>query len=178
MVRRETFVTLGGFDPSFYMFYEDSDIGWRFNLAGQPCLCVSRAVAVHATVGHVDTRVQRLGDQTVFHYTKNRLRMLLKNYSTPRLLAYLPPYLIYAIADAILRAPRAVRWRALLWNLTHFGDTLRLRKEIQAARRVTDRQLDSMISPGWLPPERLTERMERVRHLYGSEQGAVRGTAI
>ena len=33
-VRRSVFEELGGFDESFFMFFEDVDFGWRLNLAG------------------------------------------------------------------------------------------------------------------------------------------------
>jgi hypothetical protein len=33
-VRRSAFLELGGFDDSFFMFYEDVDFGWRLNLRG------------------------------------------------------------------------------------------------------------------------------------------------
>ena len=46
-VRREVFNQLGGFDESFFMFFEDVDFGWRLNLAGWTYLYQPDSLAYH-----------------------------------------------------------------------------------------------------------------------------------
>jgi GT2 family glycosyltransferase len=40
MVRREEFLSLGGFDPLYFMYFEDVDLCWRYWLAGYRVLYV------------------------------------------------------------------------------------------------------------------------------------------
>lgn len=47
LVRAADFRAVGGFDESFYLFYEDVDLGWRLNLAGRRVRYVPTSVARH-----------------------------------------------------------------------------------------------------------------------------------
>src|SRR5437762_2070376 len=52
--RTSAFRALGGFDESFFAYYEDVDLGFRARLAGFECWYAPRAVALHeggATTG-------------------------------------------------------------------------------------------------------------------------------
>ncbi len=54
IVRREKLLELGGFDESFYLDFEDLDLGWRAWLRGWPSVHVPAAVVRHR-VGAVTT---------------------------------------------------------------------------------------------------------------------------
>jgi N-acetylglucosaminyl-diphospho-decaprenol L-rhamnosyltransferase len=47
LIRREPFVQLGGFDPAFFMYFEDVDLGRRMGEAGWTNLYVTGATVVH-----------------------------------------------------------------------------------------------------------------------------------
>ena len=47
LVRRETFLALGGFDPEIFLFYEDDDLCRRMRNAGHSLVHVHEAVAMH-----------------------------------------------------------------------------------------------------------------------------------
>ena len=47
-LRREAFDSLGGFDPGYFMFVEDVDLGYRLRRAGWRVRYVPRAEVVHA----------------------------------------------------------------------------------------------------------------------------------
>src|SRR5438067_3225200 len=54
LYRREAFDTVGGFDESYFCYYEDTDLAFRLRLAGHRGLYVHDAVAYHvgsATTG-------------------------------------------------------------------------------------------------------------------------------
>jgi GT2 family glycosyltransferase len=160
LVSRDLFEELGGFDETFFYGAEDSDLGWRANLLGHRVISLPDAVAFH----RVSDTVGVMGEGIVFHYCKNRTRSLLKNYGTANLLLYLPPHLLYSLLDALARAPRAPKLRALAWNLRNLGDTLRHRSLVQRQRRSSDADLEPLFSPRWFPPIRLSQRkgwMER-----------------
>lgn len=157
LVERSVLETIGGLDERFFYGYEDSDLGWRINLAGYRVLAHPDLLAFHA----VDIDTGPASPTIVFHYCKNRLRSLLKNYSTARLWCWLPVYLGYALADGLLRAPRRPKWAALAWNLRHLADTRSRRKAVQAGRKTADSALAALFSDRWFPRVRLDNQRRR-----------------
>ena len=47
LLRLSAFMEVGGFDETFFMYAEDTDLGFRLQLAGYPCLFVPNAVVRH-----------------------------------------------------------------------------------------------------------------------------------
>jgi GT2 family glycosyltransferase len=47
LVRRAEFLSLGGFDPSFFMYHEDVDFGWRLWLLGKRVVVHRGSVVLH-----------------------------------------------------------------------------------------------------------------------------------
>jgi GT2 family glycosyltransferase len=162
MVRRDVLDRIGLFDERFYIAYEDSDLGWRANLAGLRCVCLPSLVAFHHS-----NPSRHVGSTFVFHYTKNRLRSMLKNYSGASLALCLPVYLLYSIADVLLRRPRCARCAGLLWNIGALADTWRERTRIQRLRRRRDRELRPYFSTRLLPARTLANRRRGELALLG-----------
>ena len=48
LVRRHEFVDVGGFDPRYFLYYEDRDLGARYRMAGLPVRRVQGMSGVHA----------------------------------------------------------------------------------------------------------------------------------
>jgi N-acetylglucosaminyl-diphospho-decaprenol L-rhamnosyltransferase len=65
LVRRDAFLSVGGFDPDFFMYFEDLDLGERLAKAGWQNIYVPGAEVVH-TGGHATRR--------------NRKRMLVEHH--------------------------------------------------------------------------------------------------
>ncbi|GAB6194934.1 glycosyltransferase family 2 protein [Lysobacter xanthus] len=147
----------GGFDETFFYGYEDSDLGWRLCLTGRPVSVFPELEARH----HVDADPGFAHPQIVFHYCKNRLRTILKNAGGWHLPLMLCGYALYTLADMVLRAPRAPKWRALAWNLSNLGETLALRRQVQARRAVPDAAVLARGGGRWGPPSRLAGRRRR-----------------
>jgi GT2 family glycosyltransferase len=47
LLRRERFLAAGGFDPGYFAYYEDVDLGWRLWARGERVLAAPRAVVSH-----------------------------------------------------------------------------------------------------------------------------------
>jgi len=157
LVRRSLAERMGGFDETFFYGYEDTDYGWRMNLCGGRVVCTPDAIAYHCVgeaVGKSDPRI-------VFHYCKNRLRSMLKNYGIGRLAIYLPIYLVYSLLDAALRPPRVAKVQALLWNVLRLRDSLQCRRRIQRDRVQSDRGIAHLFSRRYFPPVALGGRRRR-----------------
>ncbi|PRZ38610.1 hypothetical protein CLV47_12077 [Antricoccus suffuscus] len=66
---------VGGFDASYFMYYEDTDLSWRLRLAGWEILYCSDAVVHHRHAATSDPD----SEMFAFHNERNRLLTLLRN---------------------------------------------------------------------------------------------------
>jgi GT2 family glycosyltransferase len=138
-VRRDLFEALGGFDESFFLYVEDSDLSLRARLAGHRLLCVPEALVYH------DYRLQ-FGPQKAYYQERNRLLMLLKAFRWRTLLVLAPALALGEVVTwgfLLLRQRRQAggKWRAYGWILKNWDEVLRSRQRTQALRRVRDRDL-------------------------------------
>jgi GT2 family glycosyltransferase len=82
LVDRELFLDLGGFDPTFFAYFEDVDFGWRLSLAGHKVRLAPRARSFHHRHG---TGLMVPRHQRVVLQERNALLMLVKNVDEPDL---------------------------------------------------------------------------------------------
>jgi glycosyltransferase involved in cell wall biosynthesis len=164
-VRRSVFDELEGFDDSYFMFYEDVDLGWRLNLLGYRYVYAPASVAYHRHHGTVG-RFGSFKEQYLLE--RNALFTLYKNLEQDRLDAALPASLALAIRravslgdldsaefdfrrgadDAVAQQPVARSALAGVYAVDQFVEHLdrltRERERIQRTRRVSDRALWSL----------------------------------
>lgn len=138
-IRRDLFQALGGFDESFFLYVEDSDLSLRARLAGYRLLAVPEAAIRH------DYRLQ-FGPQKAFYQERNRTLMLLKAFHWRTLLMLAPALALGEVVTwgfFLLRERRqwAQKLRAYGWILKHWDQILETRRRTQALRRVKDRDL-------------------------------------
>jgi GT2 family glycosyltransferase len=114
LVRRDVFLEAGGFDPDYFAFFEDVDLGWRLNLLGHDVWYEPGATAFHrhhGTAGHVSAHKLRV------LYERNALFTIYKCFDDDNLAAALPAALILLnekalriartdLSDYILERPR------------------------------------------------------------------------
>lgn len=145
MMKRTLWEEVGGMDKSFFLFFEDVDLGWRLNLLGRSVHHVAEAVLRHRKHAAVDALGKR---RRMTCYTRNALRMLLKNYGEE----YLAPLwsaslLLLQLRRGILEAGAEERRLALAGRpapdpLRELGarlsETLAARRRIQSHRVVSD----------------------------------------
>ena len=97
ITRRKLWEAIGGFSPVFHLYYQETDYCWRLWSMGYRVVCVTDSTVWH--VGGVV--VDRLHAGLVKYYeAKERLALLLKNYSICRLLKYVPVTLCLQMANA------------------------------------------------------------------------------
>ena len=157
LMKTSVFREVGGFDADYFYGYEDSDLGWRTCLLGHQVVCTPAAHALH----RVSETVDRLGDRIVFHFHKNRLRSVLKNYGIGSLVCNLPLYGAYLGVDILLRPQRRAKLRALAWNISHWGETRKMRANTQSQRAVSDRDIAHLFSKSILPRRTLKSRRQK-----------------
>jgi len=154
-IRKAVFRQVGGFDDSYFMFAEDIDLDWRVLLAGHRMVAVRNAVVYHKFGGSVPGAQIVVSKARPFRTAlwkrelgeKNLITTLLKNYSAWNLAWILPSYFaVYLLELLFFLArwrPDVVRayGRALVSNVQGFRRTLRVRRPIQAMRKVPDRAI-------------------------------------
>lgn len=147
LYRRDAFLAVGGFDESFFCYYEDTDLAFRLRLAGHRCLYVPGAVVLH--VGSATSGL--LSPFTIYHSTRNQLWTYVKNMPGWLLWIYLPQHLLISVLTTLAYALRG-RGRAALAGrrdaLLGLPRVLRERRRIQAARQASTGELRAAMSRG------------------------------
>ena len=157
LFRRETFLQLGGFNRSFFLYYDDADIGWRAGIAGYRVVYCPEAVVRHAY------EFGRRG-RKMFYLERNRLISVLTNYELGTLLRLAPLLVVTELGVLVWAAAQG--W--LGEKLEAYGSLVRLapriseqRRRVQGLRRVPDARLaplfESHLESPFLPrvPARL-----------------------
>ena len=86
-ISKKLFDLLGGFDEKLFLYHEDVDLCWRARLMGYGISVVESAVCHHTGGASSESAPHT----TKFYLTqRNRLRVIMKNYSTRRVLTRLP----------------------------------------------------------------------------------------
>jgi GT2 family glycosyltransferase len=143
VVRRKMLDKIGLFDETYFYGNEDTDLGWRANLAGWRVAYNPKAVAYHA----VNSTIKSLGKRIVFHGVKNRIRSVLKNYSFWNALWFGSILCAISAADAVVRVPRWPKIKALIWNIVLLPSTLKERRKVQATRKKKDSEIMRLFTP-------------------------------
>lgn len=89
MMPKKLFVELGGFDSTYFMYYEDSDLSWRIRKAGYQIWFCSESSVYHDYRFEPSPEHQSLSKK-FYYYERNRLVTILKHYSIKSLVVLAP----------------------------------------------------------------------------------------
>ena len=161
LYRTDAFVGVGGFDENFFCYCEDVDLAFRLRLRGEQCVQVADAV-----VHHVGSGISgRESNFTIFHGTRNRVWVLVKNVPLPLLPIVMAGHIL-ATMYLIIRMIRKPAFRAMLAGLrdaiVRIRPVLRRRRQVQACRSATT--IDIARAMTW-SPVKLHRRLHDVRRL-------------
>ena len=124
---RKIFDEIGYFDPTFFAYHEELDLGWRARIFGYRSYYVPQTIIHHYGSVH-----WKWSPQVFYFLERNRWLVLLKNYSTKTLLKLLPSLIIIEFAMLgffiskglfLKKLKKGFRWLALRQNLM-VGDPL------------------------------------------------------
>ena len=145
LYRRDILLEVGGFDETFFCYFEDVDLAFRLRLKGYRCYYISSA-----RVRHVGSAITgRRSDFSIYHGHRNLVWAYFKNMPSPLVWFYLPlhvvlniwtviAYCIYGRAGAILRAKRDA--------IAGLRRILSVRKRVQESRRISVAELNRVMS--------------------------------
>jgi GT2 family glycosyltransferase len=151
LYRRAMLDEIGGFDASFFLYCEDTDLGLRARWAGWKCLYVPQAAVEH----HYSHSAGRASPLKAYYVERNRLFVLAKNF--PGAMLFAAPFVCLAryfwhIWYILEGRGAAARFRAegnagpkMLWYvlrahlafLAALPRLLRERRRIQRSARIT-----------------------------------------
>jgi GT2 family glycosyltransferase/LmbE family N-acetylglucosaminyl deacetylase len=137
LMRAPDFLDAGAFDPSFFMYHEDVDLGWRYWLTGRRVVLCPGSVVFHAFGG--TTKVEQKSNWRDWMGNRHNLRSLWKNYELRNALTATKQL----IGIWLRTGQFSLAWHVITWNVVHVRGTLRERKRLQRMRRLTDADLFS-----------------------------------
>jgi N-acetylglucosaminyl-diphospho-decaprenol L-rhamnosyltransferase len=82
LLRTNAFRAVSGFDPSYFMYFEDLDLCRRLGLIGSPCVYVPSAVVEH-TGGHATQRDRTVARAMLRAHHTSAYRYLARQYPRP-----------------------------------------------------------------------------------------------
>lgn len=144
LISRKLVDEIGLFDDDFWCYYEETDFCHRVWLAGYECWYLPTSEISHAIGG---TSVKFKNSEIHFNNFKNKLLSYLKNFEVKTLLRVIPIFLILSIGISFLWIAQGyfsnayAIYRALIWNIVHFKNTLNKRYVIQKKRVVSDKAI-------------------------------------
>ena len=167
LIQKKIIEQVGGFDPEFFIYQEDVDICWRIRLYGYDIKIEKNAVCNNKGGGISDTFYSNkqynisFDSELInmplykFYYSqKNRIRTLLKNYSSVNILKRLPVVIILILLRGIFMSISTRKgsyliavFRGFWWNITHVINTMKIRKEIQHFRVINDGEIEKYMLP-------------------------------
>ena len=135
VIRKDVFERVGGYDERFFCYCEDVDLGFRLRLMGERCVYLSKAAVDHigsATLG-------RLSDFNIFHGTRNRMWVYIKNMPIGLLTLTLPGHILLSLAilaSSSRRKKFRTTLRGLIAGVRGVPEMWRSRKTIQRSNHV------------------------------------------
>jgi GT2 family glycosyltransferase len=139
VVRRDVFDMVGGFDPLFFMYLEETDLSLRAALAGYRTVCVPNSTVVH------DFRAS-FSIEKIHWLERNRFLLLAKLFKWRTLLVLMPALAVtelLVLSYAATRGPSIflAKLKAYVWAGKRMRDIASARRQAQRLRRVSDRRL-------------------------------------
>lgn len=137
LLRRRLFTELGGYDESYFAFYEDVDLNVRARIAGWRFAYVPAAVVWHVGNASWQAGFDRPGAENARLVARNRLATQVKFMpaaAVPRIAAVEVGALARAATQRRLRATLAGKLAALRWLPRLLRERRRLRREGDPAR--------------------------------------------
>ena len=151
LYRRSAFDEIGGFDESYFCYFEDVDLGFRLRLHGYRSLYVPSSVVRHVSSALSGYR----SDFAVYHGERNSVWTFVKNMPVPLFWLYLPQHLALNVASLFFypfRGQGGAVWRAKWHALLGLGTVLGQRRHEQRRRRADWRTLrDAMVRGPFVP---------------------------
>ena len=139
LLRISALQDVGLFNPDFFMYHEDTDLGWRLWLGGHRVVLAPLSVVFHKY------KFSR-SIKKYYYMERNRHLVLLQNYRLGTLLLILPAYAVMCLGMLVYSlfagwGGQYLRTNLYFCRLSSWRKIIQTRRQVQKKRRVTDRQI-------------------------------------
>jgi hypothetical protein len=149
-ISKKVFDQIGGFDEKLFLYHDDVDLCWRARLMGFRISATESAICHHTGGASSGT----IPHATKFFLTqRNRIRVMIKNYSARKILTRLPTACNMILTGSMFLTlkTRKVQYvisavRAFTWNLFALQSTLIERQVIERKRVRDDEEIEKAMS--------------------------------
>lgn len=130
---------VGLLNEEFFMYHEDTDLGWRFWLAGYKVMLAPKSIVYHKY--EFSRSIKKY-----YFMERNRYLVLLQNYKIATLLLILPAALVMDLA-MFFYSFLAGWWReeflvyGYFFKWENWNKILKTRDQVQAKRKVKDKEI-------------------------------------
>jgi GT2 family glycosyltransferase len=145
LIKKEYYPAKISFDPDFFAYLEDQDLGWQARLRGLRSVASARSIVWHK----YDFQKKQLDNFKFYLLERNRLFFLTKFWSFRLQLLILPAFIIMEIGVLLDSIQKGYFIRKLKTYWDYFLAIPKLyqkRKQIQQCRTVTDSELFCYLS--------------------------------
>ncbi len=143
IIRRDFFLSLGGFDEDFFITFEDVEIGWKANILGYKVVIVPTSIVYHLG----GATANKMNSIMTFHGLKNQLSLLTTHFEASRSMICLGLYFARLIVgffrlvvniglekDYHSNVDKKAAIRAVLWYFANFIKIYNKHKKINSLR--------------------------------------------
>jgi GT2 family glycosyltransferase len=166
LLQREQVVNAGGFDESFFIYFEDLEFSLRLRAMGYRFWCEPTAEVFHeraaGTPGLSFRGRGRYPPRRAYLHMRNRLCTMLIHYRLRTLFVLLPVLSLYEFATFVVVLRR--RWLSEWAQVRNLQTIIARRRRMQSLRVIDDKELlvggEPPLTPGLLssPAERVLVR--------------------
>ncbi len=156
LIRKDILEKIGGLDEELFMYQDDPDLCWRIRLLNQKIVCSNKSICYHlkSSPTIADANLRMSVWEFYYAHARNRIRILLKNYSYKNLFKRLLMVVALIQMRALLLAvvnknPNylTVGLKGLIWNGRMLGSTLKERYKVQSMRLLDDEEIEKFMLP-------------------------------
>lgn len=140
-ILRHTRVGNSIFDPTYFAYFEETDLCHRIWLSGKRVVYAPKSVVYHKMGG---TSIGMDNAFIQYHSFKNRICTYLKNLSVGELVKMLPVHICmceFFALTSFVKGKFALSWaiqRSICWNVLHGDEIWRKRQYVQRYMRTTE----------------------------------------
>ncbi len=143
LLRADAIKKVGGLDHNYFMYYEDSDLGWRLRMQSYILWYCADSIVFHDYKFVPDENYQAM-DQKLFWAERNRLYTIFKNYETSTLIMLIPILLFMEFGLLVFFTAKGwlgikLRSYSSLWSSRK--ELITSRTEVQKNRKLNDREV-------------------------------------
>jgi len=139
LLKNELYKQIGGFNETFFMYMEETDLSLRSRLVGYQCFYDADSTIYHNYNLSIDP-------YKVYYQERNRYLLLLNNFHFATLIILVPVLLISEIVTwGFVLLKDLPNWknkiRAYIWICSNLCEIMKNHKKVQLIRKITDRHL-------------------------------------